>query len=353
MSALTLPRVRLAAAGAGALGAVLLLAGVFFAPVQTARSYWLGWLFYAGLSFGAFAIVNLQGLVGGRWSEQLRRPARAAVATLPLVALLLIPAAFGFRHIFPWAAPDFWKTHELPHHQAYLQPAWFWLRALVYFAVIGGLAFLSRRRPSVALSSLGLVAFFLGMNFASTDWLMSLEPEWHSTIFGVIFMSNQFLSALALCASTALLINPPGGFSAATLRDIGNLLLAFVVFSAYLTFSQFLIIWSGNLPPEISWYMHRRSGGWPWVALVLGLCQFLLPFALLLSRALKQKPHVLTGIALFILLMNAVHWFWLVVPAWHPEGIALHWLDVAAFLGLGGIWLNAYLWQLGREEVAA
>jgi hypothetical protein len=184
------------------------------------------------------------------------------------------------------------------------------------------------------------------MNFASTDWVMSLEPEWTSTIFAVIFIASQFLCALALSAMVALLSAPPATLAPAVLRDVGNLLLAFVIFWAYVTFSQFLIIWSGNLPREISWYVHRRQAGWPVVVLLLGIAQFLLPFALLLSRAAKHRPRLLAAIAGFIFAANLLHVYWLIAPTYHPSTAAPHWLDFAALLAIGGLWMATYLRKL-------
>jgi hypothetical protein len=347
-----------------AAGALLLLLGFYIARADFFRAWWMAWIFWAGISLGAFALVCLQALTGGRWSALLRRPAEAATQTLPLVALLMLSAAAGLPHIFPWAEHDF-STHSLPHHQQYLTEGWFWFRAVLYFLLIVALAFLIRAytraaemrpggtNPAVltALGGVGAVVYVLTMNFASTDWIMSLEPEWSSTIFAIIFMASQFLSALALSAVVALLIATPDALAPALLRDVGNLLLAFVIFWAYVTFSQFLIIWSGNLPREISWYVHRRQGGWPAVVLLLGIAQFLLPFALLLSRAAKHRPRVLAAIAGIILAAKLLHTYWLIAPTYHPETAVPHWLDFAALLAIGGLWMATYLRKLEAAYV--
>lgn len=350
---------------ASAIGILALLVGFVAARPAFFRAWWMAWIFWGGITFGAFAILCLQALTGGRWSALLRRPVEAATKTLAFAGVLMLPAAAGLPYIFPWAQPAYFATHHLPHHQQYLSAGGFWFRAALYFILLLPLALLVRTyiraselRPAgsnrallTALGGLGAVIYVLAMNFASTDWVMSLEPEWSSTIFAIIFMLSQFLSALALSSIVALLLSPSDTLEPGLLRDVGNLLLAFVVFWAYVTFSQFLIIWSGNLPREISWYVHRREAGWPAVVLVLAILQFLLPFALLLSRAVKHRPRLLAGIAGIILAANWLHIYWLMAPTYHPQTAAPHWLDFAACLAMGGLWMATYFRKLEAAYV--
>ncbi len=188
------------------------------------------------------------------------------------------------------------------------------------------------------------------MNFASTDWVMSLDPRWYSTIFVIVFAAGQFLAALALL--TALLARGTrslgGEIPPKVFNDLGSLLLAFVIFWIYVSFSQFLITWSGNLPKEISWYLERSRGGWPWFAVALMAGEFLIPFALLLSRAAKRNRQRLFAICALILLANILSNFWLVAPSFHPEGVRVHWLDVTVWLALGGFWCALFLHFLQR-----
>lgn len=356
---------RLAAWLACALGSLLLVIGFVVARPAFFRAWWMAWIFWGGISLGAFALLCLQSLTGGRWSALLKQSTEAATQTLPVIALLILPAAAGLPFIFPWAEPGYFSLHPLPHHQHYLGAGWFWFRAALYFALILPLAFLVRTylraaalRPSesnrsllTALGGMGAVIYVLTMNFASTDWVMSLEPRWTSTIFAVIFMVSQFLSGLALAALVALLSAPPDTLAPALLRDVGNLLLAFVTFWAYVTYSQFLIIWSGNLPREISWYVQRRQAGWPMFVLLLAMAQFLLPFALLLSRAAKHRPRLLAAIAGVILVANLLHVYWLIAPTYHPGSAAPHWLDFAALLAIGGVWMATYFRRLEAAYV--
>jgi hypothetical protein len=200
------------------------------------------------------------------------------------------------------------------------------------------------------LSGPGLVLYVLTVTFASVDWVMSLEPHWFSTIYGVMVIVGQLLATLAFAVVVAaLLVDAPPLADVMTpthMHDLGNLMLAFVMLWAYMAFSQFLIIWSGNLPEEITWYLHRTQGGWQWVGLGLVLFYFALPFLLLLSRGIKQRVQRLAWIAGAILCMHVVELFWLVVPAFQPRGIAVHWLDVAALMGVGGLWIAVFVWQL-------
>jgi hypothetical protein len=345
----------------GGVGLLLCLLGWIFGGPQFYRSWWLAWLFWAGIAFGGVPVTALHFMTGGRWGALARRPAEAAMLTLPLVALLFLPMCWGLRAVFPWATPGYFDGRHFPHQEQYLTPhGWIW-RAVIYFVVVIGFSFFLRLFSRAedhrdnpldssirsGLGGLGAVAYVGCMNFASTDWVMSLTPEWYSTIFAVIFMISQFLAALAFCVIVVMLL--AGEPECAALldtkgrRDLGNLLLAFVIFWAYVTFSQFLIIWSGNLPREISWYLPRRHGDWPLVIIVLAILQFALPFALLLSRANKHRTSTLLGIAALVLGANALHLFWLVEPSFHPEGVRAHPLDFVAFVGIGGVWLGLFL----------
>jgi hypothetical protein len=273
--------------------------------------------------------------------------------------------------IFAWAKPDAFAGHDWPHKRAYLQVGWFVVRAVFYFAILFGLALLLRRwaevpeeQPGAAprifsalrgLSGAGAVGYFFCMQFASTDWVHSLEPEWYSTMFVVIFAASQFLSALALMTWFVTFFarrEPYAAFlTTKQLHDLGNLLLAFVIFWAYVSFSQFMLIWMGNLPREISWYLHRRAGGWPWVALFLAVFQFFIPFALLLSRAAKRHYQTLGPIAALIFLANIVNVYWHVIPSVHAGPMGIPWLECAAFIGLGGLWTGTFLFWVNRRPL--
>ena len=333
----------------GAAGLVICAAGALTGHAQAARSYWFAWLFWSGLGFGSLGLLMLQYLTGGAWGVAVRRPAEAAAATLPLLALLMLPMLLVLTDVFPWARPAALAATASPHKHAYLTPDWFTARATLYFLVSVILSLLLRRRglEMGTVSGPGLVALVICMNFAATDWVMSMEPGWYSTMFAVIFMIQQLLSSLALAI---VVLTSREGLATKQLHDLGNMLLTLVIFWTYLSFSQFLIIWAGNLPREISWYVHRREGGWAYVAGFLALFQFLTPFALLLSRAMKRDACRLRPIACLVLGTNVVTLFWLVAPAFHPQGFKLHWLDAAAFAGVGGLWLAGFQHFLNQQE---
>jgi hypothetical protein len=206
-----------------------------------------------------------------------------------------------------------------------------------------------------AISGPGLILFGLTATFASVDWVMSLDPEWFSTIFGILFMGGQALSAVAFVIAVAVVLAPREPMSrilsASHLHDLGKLLLAFVMLWAYFAFSQFLIIWSGNLPEEIPWYVHRLHGGWQWLGLALVLFHFMLPFLLLLSRDLKRNARLLAPVACAIIVMRFIDLFWLVAPEFNKTGPGLHWMDLAAPIGVGGLWVALFAYELRKRPL--
>jgi hypothetical protein len=337
------------------------------------QGYLLGFLFWAGIAVGCLGLLMLHHLVSGRWGYAIQRLLEAGVRTLPLLALLFLPILFGLRDLYVWARPEVVATDALlQHKQLYLNGPAFFGRAAFYFIVWVGLGslltMLSARqdqgvgadaltRRLQVLSGPGLLLYGFVVTFAAVDWAMSLEPHWYSSIYGVVFLVGQGLLALAFITRVAVCLadRPPiqGALSTGSLHDLGNLLLAFVMLWAYMAFSQYLIIWSGNLPEETHWYLHRLHGGWGVVAALLIAFHFILPFLLLLSRTTKRRAKMLGGVAAGILLMRFVDLFWLTAPALHTEGFHLHWLDLALPVGLGGIWLAAFLACLKRRPLLA
>jgi hypothetical protein len=242
-------------------------------------------------------------------------------------------------------------------------------RAAVYFALWEFLALLMNRwaaahdrEPNPALSKRmrdfggpGLILLGLGITFASIDWTMSLDPSWYSSIFPTIVAVGQMVPALAFSIAAAVWWSSHQSeeerVDVAVWVDLGSLMLAFVMLWAYVSFSQLLLIWSGNLPEEISWYIARSRGGWEFIAIMLAVFYFVVPFLVLLSRTNKWRINRLQLVVLFIVAMSALNQFWLVVPAYRQQSheeplLSIHWLDVTALVGLGGVWLATFLWQL-------
>ncbi|MGI8437018.1 MAG: hypothetical protein ACR2NX_08975 [Chthoniobacterales bacterium] len=356
----------------GAIATLLSLLGLFLDRAQFFHSYLFAWLFWTGLAFGSLVLVMMQALSGGVWGAAGRHLSIAAFMTLPLVALLFLPVLFGAHWIYGWSNGENGEAPGYHHKAEWLNLPFFTARTAVYFAIFIVIAFLVRRwclaeeaAPSSdstpsrarlgAISAIGLILYGVLTIFTSADWVMSLDPKWFSTIFVIVFAAGQFLSALALM--TALLTqfarhpSYAGRVPVKAFHDLGSMLITFVIFWAYVSFSQFLIIWSGNLPKEISWYLERSRGGWQWLALALFLLQFLLPFLLLLSRTRKRNPAALAGICLLLLGANIVNTFWLVAPSFHPAGFYVHWLDLTEWLALGGFWFALFFYFLKQAPL--
>ncbi len=352
----------------GLVGLVLGGVGAFFNLEQFWQSYLLAYVFWLEITLGCLAIVMTHHLAGGRWGLVIRRLMETGAMTLPLMVLLFVPLLFGLDKLYLWTDPGKVAQSELLQHKSvYLNVPFFLTRTVIYFVVWLGLAYWLNRwsleqdrtaGPAVAirlrrLSALGLILYVLTATFAGYDWLMSLEPEWFSSIYGILFIVGQVLAALAFAVimlawshRQASVERVAGSAWANHFNDLGNFILAFVMIWAYISFSQFLIIWSANLPEEAVWYYHRSQGGWQWVGLALILFHFALPFFLLLSRRIKRQALLLVILAAFIFFMRWVDLFWLMVPAFHPQGLHLHWLDGVAPIAIGGIWLAVFTRQL-------
>jgi hypothetical protein len=370
------------AAEIGALGTRSLIAGVVGLALMGVgyaldhhlfwQSYLVAFIFLMGLTLGSLALLMVQYLSGGAWGLVSRRVFEAATRTLPLMAVLFIPIVLEMNVIFEhWATPEAQATEAVQLKAAYLNPQFFIIRALIYFLIWGALIFVlnkwSReqdehepRLPGPAdrkfrlVSGPGLVLYVLTVTFMAVDWVMSLDPHFYSTIFGVLVLGGQGLSTLAftiVVLATLVKYQPlaqvmdPDKF-----HDLGKLMFAFLMLWGYFSVSQLIIIWSGNLPEEIPFYLERLHGGWYYVSVALLLLQFALPFLLLLSRNLKRNPYAVRRIAIFILVMRVVDIIWLIGPVFR-SGSSLHWLDFACVLGLGGIWLFFFYRNLGGRAL--
>jgi hypothetical protein len=344
--------------------------GAVVEPAQFFRSYLVAFVYWLSIAMGCFAIAMLHHLSRGGWGLMIRRLLEAASRTLPLLALFFVPLLAGLRVLYPWARPETVAGDPLLRHQAaYLNVPFFVLRTAFYFAVWGGFAFrlnrmslrqdrdgdggLSRRMQIAAAP--GLVLYCLTSTFASIDWLMSLDPHWHSAIYGFYFVGGQAVSAMAFVIVVALYLSRRRPMSELLrpihFQDYGKLLLTFVVLWTYFSVSQLIIVWQGNLPEEIGWYQGRLSGPWRWVSLLLVALHFALPLFLLLSRDLKKDVRRLAAVAMLLLVMRWVDLFWLAAPAFSPGRVAVHWLDLAAPVALGGLWVGVFAGELSRRPL--
>jgi len=351
-------------------GLLVSLVGLMLDRERFFQSWLIAYLFWLGPTLGSMGILMIQHITGGRWGVALRRTLEAGMKTLPLMALFFVPIVIGMHDLFEWSHADV-VAHDpvLKAKTFYLNPQFFLVRAVFYFVVWFVVATsLSRwsirqdAEPSPQVdrrlhfwSRGGIILYALTMTFASVDWAMSLEPHWYSHIYGVIFIGGQILTAMMLAIVVAVgLAQVPkvGDFvNAERFHDFGKLLLAFIMLWAYFALSQFLIIWSGNLPEETPWYLTRRAGGWQVLAVGLILFHFVAPFGLLLSRHVKRTPAVLGGVVLALLVMRFVDLYWLVAPSFQGTTFSPHWLDATTMAAIGGLWIAAFVRVLKPHPV--
>jgi hypothetical protein len=346
----------------GLAGAIGCLAGAFLVPDSFYSAYLEGFMFWLGLALGCMAILMLHHLVGGAWSIVIRRILESGMMTLPLMFVLFIPILLHLPRLYFWARPGLTDPKIVEITNSYLNFNGILVRYIFYFAVWFGMAYFLNRwsteQDSVAgestlrfraMSSIGLVIYSLTISFAVVDWVMSLQARWISTIYGLIFIAGEALSAFCFCVVIETILSkrkPMSEYLTDTeVHDHGKLILAFVMVWTYFNFSQWLIIWAGNLPEEIPWYVRRMNGGWGEVGLFLAVFQFAVPFALLLSRQLKRKAHTLVRLASWIILMRMVDIFWHIEPASHPT-FHVSWVHLTVIAGMGGLWMAYFFHNL-------
>jgi hypothetical protein len=356
-------------AAAGIAGLLLTLIGGIIAPKSALYSYLIAFAYWLGLSLGALALVMANNTAGARWNVVVRRLGETLAAAAPLFIILFIPLLLGARNIWVWIDPPPGLPKEtallLAHKKPYLNLGFFAVRAVIYFLVWSllalslrawslrqdesGAALLTKRQRK--LSAPGLVLLVLTVTFASFDWLMSLQPAWFSTIFGLYVFAGAFVGSLALvCLIVTGLRSADSALgriiSAEHQHNLGKLLFAFICFWAYMAFSQYMLIWAGNLPEEVTWIVARSRGVWRPVGILILAGHFLLPFFLLLSRDLKRSPPGLAAIATWMLVIHYIDLYWIVMPAISLDSLGLHWTHLTAFVGVGGVSLAAAVFLL-------
>lgn len=362
------------ALGTGALGALLCVLGLFVDQTQFFHSYLFAWHFWLGISLGCLAWLMVHFLAGGGWSALIRRLLEASMLLIVLMALLFVPVFFGLQDLYIWTRAEVMaQDYLLQKKELYLNVPFFIVRAAIYFVIWIGIALLIRywslrqdrsepgERPLIArrlrvISGPGILIYGLSITFASTDWLMSLDPHWFSTIFGVMIATGQVTTGLAFTIVILTLLADRQPLASLIKEQqivhLGNLLLASVILWSYLSFMQYLIIWGGNIPEEVTWYIYRLEGGWEWVALFLLVFHFAFPFAMLLARQNKQRLSRISMVALVVMIANLAHLFWLVNPTLHPGRFSIHWLDIVTPVAIGGIWVALFIWLLFQRPLA-
>jgi hypothetical protein len=354
----------------GALGLLLCCAAFFYNREEFYQSYSFAFLYWGGFSIGGLGVLLMHHTVGGKWGVTIRRLLEAQMRTLPLIAVLIIPILFGLRFLYPWANHELvMQTPVLQHKAPYLNTPFFIGRVVLYFAVFlfwgyrvyrmadrqdetGDPTLKERMR---AFSAPGVLVFTLTATFAYIDWILSADIQFFSTVYGAMILIGDVLQAIAMSIVVLVLASRDDRFggrvNAPVLHDLGNMMFAFVIFWAYLSASQLIIVWPANLPQEIGWYLDRVRGFWKYLAAATALSMFAIPFCLLLSQDRKRHPIRLMRVAIFILCARIVDMFWIVEPTHRTHGFALYWTDFAAFVGIGGIWIYVYLGQLRRRPL--
>ncbi len=356
----------------GVIFSVIAVIGIFVFPNgrdQFYRAYLLGFMAWLGIALGSMAILMIRHLTGGGWGMVIRRILGAAMRTLPLLAFLFIPVILGMKRLYIWAQLlDQIQDKHLREHleditKTYLTTNGFIIRAVFYFAVWNLLSFLLSKwskqtdRPGApdntarfkAVSGPGLILYGFTISFAAIDWVMSLDPSWVSTIFGLVILIGEVLSAMCFAVVVERILfnyRPMSDLLKPDfVHDHGKWMLAFTMVWAYFNFSQWLIIWAGNLPSEITFYLTRLNGGWGYVGLTLVLFHFAIPFVILLSRPFKRDIRKLVWLAVWLMVMRYVDLFWIIEPNF-SKTLSLTWADVVVPIAIGGFWLAYFFHNL-------
>jgi hypothetical protein len=360
-------RVQKRALACGVVGLILTVALGFTNWQQFFRSYLVAFVYWMVFAMGSLAILQLHHMTGGRWGLPIRRILEAGTRTIPVMTILFIPLLFGMSRLYPWMQPDSLPDDPAGHfRRLYLSPHFFVLRAVIYFAVWNLLATLHNKWSAeqdrtgdlvlkermTCLAAPGTILWALSWSWAVIDWVMTLEPTWYSSIYGMVFMVIACLGTLSFSVIVLRLVNDyeplRDSYEPSHLNDIGNLMLAFTLLWTYMSFAQFLIIWSGNLKQEIPWYMTRAFGRWAVIAAALLVFHFFVPFFILLQRRVKRRLERLSVLAAWMMVITLVDVYWLVVPSFEKAGPQIHLLDIFALIGIGGVWVGTYMAQLKK-----
>jgi hypothetical protein len=356
----------------GVLGLIVSIVGWITKPEDFFHSYLVAFLLVLGLSLGSLGLLMLQHLTGGDWGILIRRPLESATRVLWLVLAFFLPIPFfGMKYLYSaWLdAPKTGEGALSSLQQSYLTHNWFVIRGFVYFVVWIGLMLLfnamskqqdvnqedrALRARIKFFAGPGIILYVFAMTFAAIDWSMSLSPHWASTIYGFLFVAGQAISAMSLMIIMVIMFSRSEPFAHVVhkrhLHDLGKLLFAFNMLWAYFSFSQLLIIWSGNQPEEITFYKSRLFGGWGVVAMLVLTLHFFIPFFALLSRDVKRNQAVLPKIAMWLIAMRCLDLFWLTRPEFTSNALPTLW-DIGAVLALGGIWLWFFAVQLKQQPL--
>jgi hypothetical protein len=349
---------------------LLVLCGVcgFFFPTLFFEGYLTAFVFWVEIPLGCFALLLLQYLTGGRWGFVVTRFLEAGMMTLPLCAFLFLPVLMGMSYIFPWIHPQGEEMRRLVQEKAaYLNVPFYLVRYVLYFFILGALAAWFRRlsfqrdeQDPAALATMQkwsgpcLIVFVLLMNFACIDWVMSLKPEWYSSMLVVEFVTEQAVVTLAWCILVLRCLDHlepiRSVLTIKVVHDLGNLLLAFTCFWTYVTFMEYIIIWTGNLPHQVAWFSDRSSAGWKVFAAVLVLVHFVIPMFCLIMTSISKNLDRLAKVAAFMILAHFVQVVWWIEPAFGKQ-FHIAWTSVVLIVAVGALWLAGYIRNLSSAPL--
>lgn len=350
------------ALGVGVAGVVASVAGVFMDHKTFYFAYLVAFMFWMAIALGGLFFTMIHHLVGAEWSIVIRRIPETLASAIPMMAILFIPIVLGMHDLYEWSHEEAVANDPLLQHKsAWLNPIGFTIRAYIYFGVWTLIAW-TLYKASLAqdsgkdvtekmrgVSAPSMIVFALSITAAAFDWLMSLDPHWFSTIFGVYFFAGSWWTTLAFVVLLSMYLRGKSKLGEVMTiehyHDLGKLMFGFTVFWAYIGFSQFMLIWYGNIPEETIWYKHRWEHGWQYVSMFLFIGHFVLPFLVLVFRASKRNFTVMKIAASWFLLMEFVDLYWLIMPSFtivNPDahhGLHFSWQHLATFAGIGGLFM--------------
>ena len=357
----------------GVIGAVLCVLGFLMNRAVFFQSYLFAFIYWSGFALGGLGVLLMGHTVGGRWCATARRFLEAQMTTLWIVALFVIILLFGLNYLYPWmhinTVQGMGNQEVLYHKRPYLNLPFFLGRVAIYFAVwsfwglrVRGMADKqdqtgdpTLRERMRAFSAPGVLVFTLTASFAYIDWILSADAQFFSTVYGAMILIGDVLQCFALTILVMILTSRGDRFggrvNAVILHDLGNLMFAFTIFWTYLTASQLIIVWPGNLPQELVWYLDRVHGFWKYLAATVALSMFAIPFLALLSQTRKRDPRRLMRVCIWLLVARIVDIYWIVIPTYRNHGFWLYWTDFAAFFAVGGIWVYVFVRQLRKRPL--